>query len=452
LTVGFFLAVGLHVLYTLLSDTRVTTRRPPQQHHDDAADEGTMNLFDDLPEEALSTVLQYLDAAETIAARRVCHDWRGRLIGCAYIKFSGRTLYGPTAERPGYGNGFLSVHLLGHRATTAKIDKESKLKRNRVKGHLPEPNVLSGNETALEEPHEFRTTDDLSAAMRMEESGHGQHFQSLDLSKESYCKRVHMQPILSVSKVLPQELRQVLSKPLLKRILCELDLSGLRRLERLSVRGCARLRRMQLPPCLVALDASACTELVSLSFPFGQLERLKALNLSGCRSIAAHNRHGLFGHSTGTVMRFLRELDLSSTVQLQKSVMADALNMTSNLESLSLRYIASDEVLLSLATSNSARGTLTLVDASFSADLADDSVEALVNAASRLQRLNLRACGRVSANCYNAVPLELEDRRANPDSSRPPFSVNRSCQKRKGDNIFFFDRNADTRPRKASNK
>ena len=95
-------------------------------------------------------------------------------------------------------------------------------------------------------------------------------------------------------------------------------------------------------------------------------------------------------------------------------------------------------------------GTLRLVDCAFSAALGDRGVEALVRAAPRLERVNLRGCKSVSAACYNQTPITLAlrgQRRGGggggggggAEQGREEGRAESGRSKaRKGDNMFFF--------------
>ena len=93
-------------------------------------------------------------------------------------------------------------------------------------------------------------------------------------------------------------------------------------------------------------------------------------------------------------------------------------------------------------------GTLRLVDCAFSAALGDGVVEALVRAAPRLERVNLRGCKSVSAACYNQTPITLAlrgQRRGGggggggAEQGRGEGRAESGRSKaRKGDNMFFF--------------
>eukprot|EP00521_Asterionellopsis_glacialis_P008733 CAMPEP_0195285878 /NCGR_PEP_ID=MMETSP0707-20130614/3548_1 /TAXON_ID=33640 /ORGANISM="Asterionellopsis glacialis, Strain CCMP134" /LENGTH=156 /DNA_ID=CAMNT_0040345437 /DNA_START=171 /DNA_END=641 /DNA_ORIENTATION=- len=140
------------------------------------------------------------------------------------------------------------------------------------------------------------------------------------------------------------------------------------------------------------------------------------------------------------------------------------------LMSLSLRYVATDEILEALASSKSCGyacekgnknhstnfGTLRFVDVAFSPQLTDSSVKALVQRASLLERINLRGCKSISGLCYNEIPIELAHRRCGigtgHNDTRPPQASCASSswttrihdhtmsttKKRKGDNIFHL--------------
>ena len=99
-------------------------------------------------------------------------------------------------------------------------------------------------------------------------------------------------------------------------------------------------------------------------------------------------------------------------------------------------------------------GTLRLVDCAFSAALGDRGVEALVRAAPRLERVNLRGCKSVLAACYNQTPITLAlrgQRRGGgggggdggdgggAEQGRGEGRAESGRSKaRKGDNMFFF--------------
>ena len=202
------------------------------------------------------------------------------------------------------------------------------------------------------------------------------------------------------------------------RVLEVLNISELHHLQRLSVRGCSFLRRLYLPPNLVALDASGCTNLRHLSMPRGVgSDGLEALNLNGCRSLEMQEGNELFGPGTELALRNAKEVDLSAVSTRAAPAIARALGVTTCLETLSLRYVATDHMLMALSQSISARESLRLIDVAFSTEVTDTAVDALVQGASKLERFNLRGCKKVSVECYNKVPVLLLKRMSG-DSGR----------------------------------
>ena len=125
-----------------------------------------------------------------------------------------------------------------------------------------------------------------------------------------------------------------------------------------------------------------------------------------------------------------------------------ALSSAGSLASLSLRGVATDEMLHSLAA---AVGTnLRLADCAFSKDITDAGVNALVQGAPRLQRMNLRGCDSISAECYNITPITLLERSraqsadgASGAAAAPAAAAEAASpakMRRKGDNMFWFGR------------
>jgi hypothetical protein len=126
-----------------------------------------------------------------------------------------------------------------------------------------------------------------------------------------------------------------------------------------------------------------------------------------------------------------RELDLTWCQKLPSSVIAKGLRTatmythihahkhththththTHSLVSVTLRGVATDEVILALASSDAARnGKLQLVDCAHSKLLTDVGVLALLGGAPRLERLNLRGTG-VTTGCYYQTPITLRERK-----------------------------------------
>ena len=131
-------------------------------------------------------------------------------------------------------------------------------------------------------------------------------------------------------------------------------------------------------------------------------------------------------------------------------MVASALSSAGSLASLSLRGVATDEMLHSLAA---AVGTnLRLADCAFSKDVTDAGVNALVQGAPRLQRMNLRGCDSISAECYNITPITLLERSraqsadgaSGAAAAAAPTAAAEAASpakmRRKGDNMFWFGR------------
>jgi hypothetical protein len=285
-----------------------------------------------------------------------------------------------------------------------------------------------------------------------------------------------------------------------KKMLQVVDLTCLRHLERLSIKGCSKLKVLRVPSSLVALDASACTELREIGFNFGDNDDnnidngigssggnieeesrtqsayahvLKALNLNGCRSLskATFFSQGFLAN--------VEELDLTSVTNLPRDLIERGLRTARCLKNVSLRYMATDAMLHAMTTAatvgnsnssstvssavrsdttsspssthamfDSADGSacahsLMLVDLAFS-HVTDGAVEELVKKSNRLERCNLRGCKGISGACYNQVPMYLSSRQ-NMEGEDGEFAIdygsdegNTQKRKRKGDNIFFF--------------
>jgi hypothetical protein len=472
-----------------------------------------------LPEEAVRLVFQFFNATEILSHRRVCKYFREHLTGVAHLSFSYPTSVrsdtrqqhqvndhpvknNSQAMSPSHSNPIGQVAIRGKKevktmvepgGTCVRLDSAGGSsdgdKRRwgsvRVKGRLPEPNVLpEPSDLRLENlpPLLVSKTGRHGVALRLEmEAGEAleqndsdgpssksvssstplfSYWQSLDLSR-SICTisrtrqagalgQSTMGDTASPSRRFSPSQRHpptlVLNKPLLKRILCQLDLSSLRHLDSCSVKGCGSLTIVHLPPSLTALDASFCGVLRRIVLPFGQRVPCHALNLNGCLLLEASTPSSIFGAATSDVMRHLRELDMSSTNRLGHEMVAHALSLVQALEALSLRYVATDAALLALSQSLASHQSLRFLDVSFSANLSDSPCEVVVDAAPKLERLNLRACSNVSAAVYNTIPITLFRRINNSgghvtesNSDADATNVQGRKNARKGDTIFFFE-------------
>ena len=244
------------------------------------------------------------------------------------------------------------------------------------------------------------------------------------------------------------------------------DVSGLRWLRSLSLKGCAGLREVLLPPGLTALDASTSNLEAAAFVGCGScalaaptdLPKLETLTLANCRKLTAHvtcHRHTsnvCFRIPMLSALMHCRELDLSWCNALPPNTIAESLRYVHCLISVSLRSVASDAILDALGTSDAAcSGKLKLMDCAFSKALHDAAVVSLVQHAIGLQRINLRGCSAVSAHCYNQTPILLRARAKAPASGvggaaaerlasgdpSPPRKIQRTGGT-KGDNVFLL--------------
>lgn len=395
-------------------------------------------------------IFSYLDPVESLSCRRVCWGWRQRLVGCASFSwtFASTLAITQTTINGVWLKGFRyrqDEDPGDHDGSQARSHIQNlPFSQRRTKGQLPEPSVISSRiQLFNEKPFQFCSRGK-SVAIRLEEYGNNLVWDTIDFSL-SACLMTRLARI-QPSPGAPFALTQKRTKPLLKRILLCADLSGIQHLKRVSLRGCPHLQTLSLPSNLEALDVSSCSNLFTLSFPLGQKGKLEAMNLRGCRSLIAQETTRLFGAATVDIMRHVKDLDLSSTKRLDATALADAVSKTCNLETLSLRYVATDAVIRALADSEASktRPTLRFVDASFSEGLTDEPCECLVNSAIYLERFNLRACGSVSSAVYNGIPVWLQNRINRDDNDNAvAFSVafserttSTSQSRRKGDVVF----------------
>ena len=270
------------------------------------------------------------------------------------------------------------------------------------------------------------------------ESRNATVLQSLDLAASTF------HPFMRISNDGGTDSYRDIKPRTLQRLLVRVDVGGLCWLQSISVRGCSNLEVMLVPPCLTALDASSASHLHTLNYGHNDSVKhagCKVLNLSGCRELTSA---GILDHPQS--MAHCRELDISYCQRLPAAAVSTALASATALASLSIRNVAKDVILQSLASSPAAACTLRLVDCAFSDGLTDVAVERLVQAAPHLQRVNLRGCTAVSTLCYNQTPITLATRSmeqvtgstgASADATvTSPHGASRKL--RKGDNVFFF--------------
>lgn len=267
-------------------------------------------------------------------------------------------------------------------------------------------------------------------------------------------------------------------------------LSKYTNLKQVSARGCLHLKQISAPFTLLGLDCSSCARLEQIIIPLirkddhdnNELEpndnprhpsdplscRLVSLNLHGCRSLRTFGSVLSSSPTTATstqmaaassqYSRNLQQVDLSSCLKLSPQWVAALLQSTHVLESLSLRYIATDEMIVALSQSASVSSTLRLVDLAFSRALTDGSVETLVQAASaHLERVNLRGCSKISSRCYNQTPILLLNKKKSgskndhvsatagdgslkqdEEDDKDNKTQRKQSHSRKGDNLFYF--------------
>ena len=460
-------------------------------------------MFQILPSEALDHIFQYCTPAECLSNRRVCRLWRGRLTGCALIEYSCPPMLpyfhvlveqirivGTKQRRVAYANA--SNRENDRNDDRGITDKGLLHRRKRIRGHLPEPQVQlsvedcspNDDDESLTLPRDFTALPSCGTAFRLEAYGeaeisnqhgasNGYYWNGMNLAESTIVlpRRQPMQPSLVV------DLSNMRRSKVLKYLLKHVDLCTVSRLERLSVRGCPNLLSILIPTNLEALDASSCSRLVTISMPLFEYycgndeeegiarNHLKALNLNGSRKL----RYLFTTETAPRILKYLQEFDASSVQELASSYLPSILRQSVRLESLSLRYVATNNLLDELAKSTSACGlgnmegtvrespSLQLLDVAFSRALEDSSVNHLVAAAPQLERLNLRGCTAISGSCYNRIPVLLTERRHRQqhevgiktrDESGAPsgqtelvdeLSMDRSTrQRRKGDNIFYF--------------
>mmetsp|Transcript_1266 Transcript_1266/g.2326 ORF Transcript_1266/g.2326 Transcript_1266/m.2326 type:complete len:426 (-) Transcript_1266:266-1543(-) len=396
--------------------------------------------MENLPIEILLAICRYLDVSACFKSRLVSRKWR-RLAarGCISLTVSNRAFDRITFEESVIG----SISLIGslHECSSEEASKP----RKRTRGHLPEPAVLVRNDallsvlsrfTRFENRPQHDQVDGVPTKLRgfaaRIECDNRSPFVALDLKTSKF----HGGQRLCTNVITGEILDTIIGRPRpIVRVLEVLNISELCHLQRLSVRGCSFLRQLFLPPNLVAFDASGCTYLRRLYMPRGVgCHGLEALNLNGCRSLEVQEGNELFGPGTELALRNANEVDLSAVSTRAALAIARALGVTTCLETVSLRYVATDHMLMALSQSTSARESLRFIDVAFSSEVTDTALGALVQSASKLERFNLRGCKKVSVECYNKLPVLLKNRMSGTVDGQS--SSDRKA--RKGDNIFFF--------------
>lgn len=414
-----------------------------------------------LPNDALVIIFRYLLPTESICCRGVCQKWCN-LAGSGTIQIQVKRCsnkrHQQNAEYTHQEDIIGSVTLSGRVMKKKGIDddtSEERIDPQRIRGHLPPPSSQTTqdmNETTAAAfgfvcdqlcnddridalnvgmvPTAMTTKRPCNTAIQIEESIQVP-FVSIDLSSSSSkfqygVSENHVHAICKEKKIRS-----------LRNSIIRLDVSCLRQLKVLSVAGCGNLKSLLLPPSLQSVDAKGCSELLRIGFPNGCDGSLLSFVLNGCRKLKRYKNN----IGSCQVLRNITHLDMS---QLPKEGTLDeefcaGIRSTVALEMFSLRYCASDEILVALAESESAcSGQLRLVDIAFSTKVTDASVKALVRNAPSLERINMRGCKGISGESYNNIPIYLERRRRGETGPEEALEIDASFSTRKGDNLFYF--------------
>ncbi len=438
---------------------------------------------EDLPNDALLAIFRYLRPTESICCRGVCRKWCNvagsgtiqiQVKRCSNNRQQHHTEYQHQKDIIGSVTLFGRVEKKGIDGDASETQIETSTHPTtsecRTRGHLPSPSSQTTqdiNDTAVSAALGFVSdqlcnedrTHALNAGMIMNAMATKQPciaalqienslqfpFVAIDLSSSSSKFQYGVSGNQEQATICKEKKIRTLRSSIIR-----LDVSCLRQLKVLSVAGCGNLKSLVLPPCLQSVDAKGCSELLRIEFPNGCDGSLQSLDLNGCRKlrIYKHNTgridnvaNRLFAADTTTVLRNICHLDIS---QLPKEGTLDeefckGLRSTGSLETFSLRYSATDAIIVALAESESAcGGQLRLVDIAFSTKVTDASMKLLVRNAPALERINMRGCKGISGECYNNIPIYLERRRRGETVPEEAFEVDESFSTRKGDNLFYF--------------
>jgi len=421
---------------------------------------------EELPNDALVIIFRYLIPTESICCRGVCRKWCN-LAGSGTVQIQVKRCSNnrqQNTENKHQEDIIGSVTLFGRVMKKKEVDDSSEqgITSQRTRGHLPPPASQTAqdmNETATAAlifvcdrtkalnagmiVRAMTTKQPCNAAIQIEDSLQ-YPFVAIDLSSSSSKFQYgisgnHVHAICKEKKI--RSLRNAIIR---------LDVSCLRQLKVLSVAGCGNLKSLLLPPSLQSVDAKGCSEVLRISFPNGCDGSLQSFDLNGCRKLRRYKHNisninneakCLFAADITDVFRNISHLDLS---QLPKEGTLDeefctGIRSTVSLEMFSLRYCASDAIIVALAESESAcGGKLRLVDIAFSMKVTDVSVKLLVRNAPALERINMRGCKGISGECYNNIPIYLERQRRGETDPGEALEIDASFSTRKGDNLFYF--------------
>jgi hypothetical protein len=302
--------------------------------------------MDELPAELLSKVFEYLNAGDALSSRRVCSKWKNRLTGCGHITVNIDYLRTRRILPVWVGRSWLG-----------KVKSGLCLHGQVVKNGTQESGELAGEAQLHVHP-----IGSFGAALCFERMEEGYFWRSLDFDQSTF----------DLSYLVGGSYNP--GHKYIKHVLKTADLSGLTKLEHLNVSGCSKLETLLLPPNLKSLDASDCPVLRNISFPAGRCE-LNHLNVNYCHSLVAFKANA-FNDTTTQLGRILR--------------------MSTHLTYVSLRSVATDELLCSLSESVSARANLRRIDASQSGAVCDTSVEVLTKATLNLEEMIIDGCKSIS--------------------------------------------------------
>ena len=412
--------------------------------------------------EILSVVLSYLEVKERFLTARVVdrqwyhavmHNKQEQLI-CVQLKKQSRVKRQQKAPCQ-----IKSIELVGRvveqacdATSTAKSSSSHKLtslsSRKRTRGHLPEPGM----------DHYSCTKKLIDATCAFQNNHHG-ILCSVPGNEDQLLTLNMPESVVIMSDDIHNPDRPNLKGfcRRLSKMVTHLNMSSLESLQHLAIRACSCLTDLVLPSSLESLDAVGCTNLQQIVVP--QMRQPQqdehpigvqwwSVNLNGCRALRTLGGDRIDAHN-------LQELDFSACAQLPTQSIVALVQGSQCLESLSLRYIATDAILEALAQSTGVCHSLTLCDVAFSRSLTDTSVTALVQKATQLDRLNLRGCTSVSSYCYNTTPILLQQRRDQQSGMDPVTTATRGATtasldesdattrhanhaQRKGDNVFYL--------------
>ncbi|KAL7441230.1 hypothetical protein ACHAXM_007732 [Skeletonema potamos] len=429
-----------------------------------------MTLAEELPNDALVAIFIYLRPSESICCGGVCRKWR-KLAGSGTIQIQVKRCSNKHQE-----DIIGSITLFG-RVKKKVIDFDESEERItcptsfpvwRIRGHLPSPasqttqdmsdiTVAATFGFASDQLCDEDLTDALNAGMITAMTTKHPCIAALQIESSLQFPLITIDIGCSSSKFqygVSENQKQMICKEKklrsLRSSITHLDVSCLKHLKILSVAGCGNLKTMILPSSIQSINAKGCSELLRIGFPSGCDGSLLSFDLNGCRKLRrykhnlckANQLNCLFASNTTQVFRNVTHLDMS---QLPKEGTLDeefciGLRSTVSLQMFSLRYCASNAIIMALAESESAcSGQLRLVDIAFSTMVTDASVKLLVRNSPALERINMRGCKGISGECYNNIPVYLERRRGGDAALGKALEMDESFpSSRKGDNLFYF--------------